>query len=83
MNVSVRFFAVFRERLGATRRYDLAPGATVATLWGEIVAQRRDLEPLAAVTRFAVNGTYADRDAPLSDGDEVAVLPPMSGGEDG
>lgn len=79
--MTVRYFAVFRERMGrSTAPVSLAPGATVAALWERVTAERPDLRNLQATTRFAVNGTYAAADAPLHDGDEIAFLPPMSGG---
>ena len=82
MTVTARFFAVLRERMGqATTQVQMAPGETVATLWETIVAERPELRDLRAATRFAVNGQYATPETRLHDGDEVAFLPPMSGGE--
>ena len=46
------------------------------------MAERPDLRDLRTATRFAVNGEYAAADTPLHDGDEVAFLPPMSGGRE-
>jgi molybdopterin converting factor subunit 1 len=81
MTVTARFFAVLRERMGqAATQVQMAPGATVATLWETIVAERPELRDLRAATRFAVNGQYATPETRLHDGDEVAFLPPMSGG---
>lgn len=82
MQVTARFFAVLRERLGcSTLQVELAPGATVAALWESVTAGRADLHDFGSATRFAVNGVYASPDTPLRDGDEVAFLPPVSGGE--
>jgi molybdopterin converting factor subunit 1 len=81
MTVTVRFFAVLRERLGqAAAQVQLAPDATVAMVWEAIVAERPELRDLRAAIRFAVNGQYATPETRLHDGDEVAFLPPMSGG---
>ena len=81
MTVTARFFAVLRERMGqAATQVQLAPGETVATLWETLVAERPELRDLRAATRFAVNGQYASPETRLHDGDEVACLPPMSGG---
>lgn len=58
-------------------------------LWGsETVGDLMDRErqplaalaPLAGSLRFAVNQSFATRETPLQDGDEIAVLPPVSGG---
>lgn len=81
ITVTARLFAVFRERVGgATLRLELPVDATVSTVWERVAREHPDLQGLRAVTRFAVNGDYATPDTPLHDGDEVAFLPPMSGG---
>ena len=81
MTVTARFFAVLRERMGqAATQVQMAPGGTVAALWETLVAERPELRDLRAATRFAVNGQYATPETLLHDGDEVAFLPPMSGG---
>jgi len=80
--VSVRLFAVLRERAGRDRiELDLADGATVADALGAL--QSRDelagtLDRLGVV--MAVNRQYARTDHPLREGDEVALIPPVSGG---
>lgn len=81
MTVTVRFFALVRERAGAAElSLRLEPGATV-TAAAEAIAQAiptvRDLLPRAA---FAVNRSYAAGDTILNHGDELAVIPPVSGG---
>lgn len=81
MSVTVRLFAIFRERLGrSTLPLETAPGETVQVLWERVVAERPDLAALRAVTRFAINGEEAAPDTPVREGDEIAFLPPMSGG---
>ena len=82
MTVTARFFAIFRERVGRSALpVSIEPGATVEALWERIAAERPELRELRAATRFAVNGDYATPDTALRDGDEVAFLPPMSGGQ--
>jgi len=81
MSITVRLFAVFRERVGrSSLSFEAASDETVESVWGRVVAARPDLEGLRKVTRFAVNGAYATPTTPVRDGDEVAFLPPMSGG---
>jgi MoaE-MoaD fusion protein len=76
MRVAVRLFAGLRERAGtATRELDLADGATVGDIWGALALGE---EPAGLL--YAVNKEYAERAASLADGDEVAVIPPVSGG---
>ena len=79
--IRVRLFAIQRE-LAGTREVplDLADGATVADAWDGLVALHPALEPGRASVRFARNGAYADATTPLADGDEVAMIPPVSGG---
>jgi molybdopterin synthase sulfur carrier subunit len=77
--ISIRLFAMFRETAGA-QVLDLphAPGQTVGMVWRDLVARHPDLgrQPASA----ALNGDLVDFDTALSDGDELAFLPPVSGG---
>lgn len=81
MTVQVLFFASLRERVKRSEAsWPLADGATVATLWSAVVAQFPAIEAMTGAVRFAVNREYVDRDHVLADGDEIAVIPPVSGG---
>jgi MoaE-MoaD fusion protein len=81
VRVRVRLFAIQRE-LAGTREVplDLDDTATVADAWTALVAVYPALEPGRASVRFARNGEYADESTVLSEGDEVAMIPPVSGG---
>jgi len=73
MPVTVRLFAGLRERAGwSTREVD---AARVEDVWGAL-----DLGDEPNGLLYAVNKEYASRDRELRDGDEVAVIPPVSGG---
>ena len=79
MTVRVLFFAYLRERCGVREAtLDLAPGATVGDLWGTLRARFERLPP--EPPRFAVNRVYVDKTHPLHDNDELALIPPVSGG---
>ena len=81
MRIRVRLFAIQRELAGAREvGLDLVDGATVADAWDALVAQHPALAPGRDFVRFARNGTYADASTTLEDGDEVAMIPPVSGG---
>jgi len=71
--VKVRLFAGLRERAGWSEREIEA--TTVASVWPAL-----DLGDEPAGLLYAVNKEYAGRDRPLVDGDEVALIPPVSGG---
>jgi molybdopterin synthase catalytic subunit len=76
MRVSVRLFAGLRERAGTREtQLDLADAATVADVWPALGLGD---EPSGLL--YARNKEYVERHAPLADGDEVAVIPPVSGG---
>ena len=83
MQVRVRLFAVQRE-LAGTREValDLPPGSTVGGAWDALVLRHPVLAPGRASVRFARNSVYADASDVLADGDEVAMIPPVSGGSD-
>ena len=81
MPVTVRLFARLREVAGTgelTR--DMPADATVAGVWEQMV---RDYPAMAAYQpslSCAVNAEYARFKSPVADGDEIAFLPPVSGG---
>ena len=76
MRVQVRLFAALRERAGSgARELELPQGASAADVWSAL-----DLGEEPAGLVFAVNRAYTGRDQPLAEGDEVALIPPVSGG---
>ncbi len=81
MRVTVRLFAMQREQLGWKQRaFELADGSTIDDAWAMLVQGHPDLGPAGSSIRFARNGVYADRAERLSDGDELALIPPVAGG---
>jgi MoaE-MoaD fusion protein len=76
VEVVVKLFAALRERAGTgERRLELDDGATVADVWRAL-----ELGEEPGGLLYAVNKEYAERDRALADGDEVALIPPVSGG---
>jgi MoaE-MoaD fusion protein len=73
MTVTVRLFAGLREQVGWSRRE--LEAATVADVWPAL-----GLGDEPAGLLYAVNREYAERGRELADGDEVALIPPVSGG---
>ena len=81
VRIRVRLFAVQRE-LAGTRELPLAlpEGATIEDAWQALVERYPVLAPGRASVRFARNGAYAEPVETLADGDELAFIPPVSGG---
>jgi len=74
--IRVRLFAILRERAGTNEiELELPEGALVR----DALARVADLAPGLPLV-MAINREYADADAPLSAGDELALIPPVSGG---
>lgn len=81
MRVTVRLFARLRELVGAGELERDAPDeATVAAVWAALARDYPAISPYAESLSCAVNAEYARMTSRLADGDEVAFLPPVSGG---
>ena len=80
-SVRVLFFGAAADRAG-TRKAEVPVngGAALGDLWTLLENRYPGLSPMRDTLAFAVNGEYARMDDPVSPGDEVAVLPPVSGG---
>jgi molybdopterin synthase catalytic subunit len=83
IQIRVRAFALVREALGDIQlTVELSPGATVQDLLDKLAADHPRLGPLLDHIVVTVNQRYAARDRALAAGDEVAIFPPVSGGND-
>jgi len=81
MRVKVLFFAVCREISGMRdTEVEVPEGATVADLLVSIGSEHPRLGEMARILMVSVNQEYAGQDTPLAEGDEVALIPPVSGG---
>lgn len=80
MQVRVRTFAVLRELSVDRDSLDLPDAATLADAWRAFAQRYPAVQPHGEYVRGALNGVYAGWDERLADGDEVAWLPPVSGG---
>jgi len=77
MSIRVKFFASLREQLRrGGEELEATAGLTVQGVWDTVCAGA----PLADNVLAAVNYEYVGRDHPVSDGDEVAFFPPVTGG---
>lgn len=81
MTVRVRLFAVLRDRAGVSElSLDLPDGATVAQAKEPLLERLPALREHLDRCGYAVNFAYVRPGAPLHDGDELALIPPVSGG---
>lgn len=79
--MNVKVFARLREIVGTPALVcTVAPGATVRTVWDRLVADHPALGDYERSISCAQNAEFARMTAPVADGDEVAFLPPVSGG---
>ena len=80
MRVTSLFFASYRDLVGAEEiELDLPEGSTVSELV-DLVRSRPGADAIPEAPVVAVNREYASADTVLSDGDEVAFIPPVAGG---
>lgn len=76
MSITVKFFASLRERIGIeSQELEAADVTTVSEAWSAATGKNMEDNIL-----FAVNQKYVAIDSPVTDGDEVAFFPPVTGG---
>jgi MoaE-MoaD fusion protein len=81
MKVRVRLFAILRDRAGVSETsLTLPDGATAATAALSLIEQFPALRDAVPRVMFAVNQEYAGPETVLKDADELALIPPVSGG---
>jgi molybdopterin synthase catalytic subunit len=83
LKIRVRFFALYRERAKQDALIlDLPKGAIVSDATDELLRCYPGLAPNGTPLVVALNAKYATPGTPLKDGDELALIPPVSGGSD-
>lgn len=81
MQIRVRLFAILRDRAGmGEMTIQMAQGASVSSAITSIGEQTPAIRDLLSRAAFAVNREYVKADHVLKDGDELALIPPVSGG---
>jgi molybdopterin synthase catalytic subunit len=84
MQVRLLFFATLKDIVGARElRLEVPAGATVADVLTRLESSYPRVKDYRPVVLTAINEEYVDQKAPVSDGDEVAIFPPVSGGSVG
>jgi sulfur-carrier protein len=80
-SITVKLFAAYQEAYGKPEVVlEVASGLTVAEVGDRIRTPFPALYPLAAVTRYGINLGFVEPDTIVKDGDEVVLIPPVSGG---
>lgn len=78
-NITLHYFAVFREQAGRASESHETDAATLAALYAELRARHAfTLDP--EFVRVAIGSSYAEMDAPVPDGAEITFVPPVAGG---
>ena len=81
MRVTVRLFARLRDIAGSPElAREIGPGATIGSVWRDLAQEFPGLSAYERTISSAVNADYARMDHLVRDGDEIAFLPPVSGG---
>lgn len=81
MRVIVRYFAAARECSGTAEEWwEIPASTTVGMLWQKIIDRHPALAALQRSMSYAVNREYVSSDHALAEGDELALIPPVSGG---
>jgi molybdopterin converting factor subunit 1 len=82
VQVKLLFFASLKDIIGSRQlQLDVEPGATVADVLTSLEADYPRIKPYRPVVLTAVNEEYVDQRTAIHDGDEIAIFPPVSGGE--
>lgn len=81
MTVRLKLFAILRDRAGvAESRLDLPDGCTVSQAKVMLLEELPALRDFVDRCAYAINRNYVRADAVLHDGDDLALIPPVSGG---
>ncbi|MEB3883655.1 MoaD/ThiS family protein [Lyngbya sp. CCY1209] len=81
ITVTVKLYAAFQEAYGTPElKLELPRKTPVSHLLARAISDHPHLESWRPLTRFGINLEFAEPETPLEDGDEVVLIPPVSGG---
>jgi molybdopterin synthase sulfur carrier subunit len=81
ITIMVKLFAAYQEAYGVPEvELRLPPQTPVSAVLDRMIAQKPELETWRDLTRFGVNLEFVTPQTPLQNGDEVVLIPPVSGG---
>jgi sulfur-carrier protein len=78
--ITVKLFAAYQDVLGGEIQRLVVTGTTVGQLLNSLIQENPQLEPWRNLTRFGVNLDFVEADTVLRSGDELVLIPPVSGG---
>jgi sulfur-carrier protein len=81
ITITLKLFAVYQEALGLPEQVlSLPVGTTAGEVRDRLLTEHPQLAPWRDLTRFGINLQFAEADTPLQEGDELVLIPPVSGG---
>ena len=81
ITITVKLFAAYQEAYGKSELVLEFPNNTpVRAVCDRLIAEHPELSELRDITRFGINLIFVEPDTPLQNGDEVVLIPPVSGG---
>jgi molybdopterin synthase sulfur carrier subunit len=81
ITVTVKLFAAYQEACGVAEiQMDVDRGAAVVAVRDRLIAEHPQLAQWRDLTRFGINLQFVAPDAAMQDGDEIVLIPPVSGG---
>jgi len=81
ITITLKLFAVYQETLGLPeKQLELPSNSTVGDVLNRIISAHPTLAKWQELTRFGLNLQFVESSSPLHDGDELVLIPPVSGG---
>ncbi len=81
ISVTVKLFAAYQEAYSVPElKLEFPPQTPVVAVLESLLREKPQLEQWRELTRFGINLQFVESDTPLQDGDEVVLIPPVSGG---
>ncbi len=81
ITITLKLFAIYQEALGVPEKMMTLPvGTTAGEVRDRLLTEHPNLSPWRDLTRFGINLQFVEPDTPLQEGDELVLIPPVSGG---
>jgi len=81
ITITIKLFAAYQEAYGVSELVqEFPPGTSVKAVLESLIAERPELQKWRDITRFGINLQFVEPDTLLQNGDEVVLIPPVSGG---